>query len=138
MGAATDAAEKAQADRSGKIKAMDVAKNEVWVKSDDPLPKATPKAKPARKPVRTQKEREANPDSGHHEPIVRPTKAEAILAMLKRPEGATSKQIEDATGWQPHSVRGFLGTLRKNGTEVTSTKEPKQPTIYRIAYVDVV
>lgn len=60
------------------------------------------------------------------------TKAAMIQAMLRTPEGATSKQLEMATGWAPHSVRGYLGTLRKAKVRVTSTKLPKQPTVYRI------
>lgn len=59
-------------------------------------------------------------------------KTDLILGMLRRPGGATSKQIEDATGWQPHSVRGLLGTFRKSGMAVQSLKEKGQPTVYRL------
>jgi hypothetical protein len=52
------------------------------------------------------------------------SKTETILDLLKRPGGATSKELMKATGWQPHSVRGFLsGTIgKKMGLAVTSTK----------------
>jgi hypothetical protein len=45
-------------------------------------------------------------------------------AQLKRPSGATSKELMKATGWLPHSVRGFLsGTVgKKMGLTVISTK----------------
>jgi hypothetical protein len=34
--------------------------------------------------------------------------------LLKRPGGATAAELQKATGWQPHSVRGFLsGAIRK-------------------------
>lgn len=60
------------------------------------------------------------------------TKGAMIQAMLSTPGGATSKEMEAATGWQPHSVRGYLGTLRKDGVNVISKKLPNEPTIYRI------
>jgi hypothetical protein len=52
------------------------------------------------------------------------SKTAAILDLLKRPEGATAKELLKATGWQPHSLRGFLsGTVgKKMGLTVTSTK----------------
>jgi len=52
------------------------------------------------------------------------SKAATILERWKRPGGATSKELMKATGWQPHSVRGFLsGTIRKKmGRDVISTK----------------
>lgn len=60
------------------------------------------------------------------------TKTELVMKMISRPQGATSKQIEDATGWAPHSVRGLLGTFRASGVKVLSSKEKGQPTIYRV------
>jgi hypothetical protein len=60
------------------------------------------------------------------------TKGALIQAMLSTPGGATSKELEAATGWQPHSVRGYLGTLRKAGVSVVSKKLKGEPTIYRI------
>ena len=52
------------------------------------------------------------------------SKTAKILDLVKRPGGATSKELQKATGWQPHSVRGFLsGTVgKKMGLAVTSTK----------------
>jgi hypothetical protein len=42
------------------------------------------------------------------------TKTAKILALLRRPNGATLKELCKATGWQAHSVRGFLsGSLKK-------------------------
>ena len=52
------------------------------------------------------------------------SKAAKILELLKRPGGAPSKELQKASGWQPHSVRGFLsGTIgKKMGLTVISTK----------------
>ena len=43
---------------------------------------------------------------------------------MKRPGGVTLKEIMKASGWQAHSVRGFLsGTVgKKMGLAVTSSK----------------
>ena len=35
-------------------------------------------------------------------------KGATIVALLRRKEGATLADLTKATGWQPHSVRGFL------------------------------
>ncbi len=62
------------------------------------------------------------------------TKQAALIAMLRRPEGATIAQIVEATGWQPHTVRGaFAGALKKKlGLTVTSQKVEDGARVYRI------
>jgi Protein of unknown function (DUF3489) len=52
------------------------------------------------------------------------SKTATILELLKRPGGATAKELLKATGWQPHSLRGFIsGTLgKKMGLSVASIK----------------
>jgi hypothetical protein len=51
------------------------------------------------------------------------TKQAQLIAMLRRPAGATIAQIVEATGWQPHTVRGaFAGALKKKLG--TSTNPP--------------
>lgn len=51
------------------------------------------------------------------------SKAAAVISLLKREGGATLEQMMHATGWQKHSVRGFMaGALKKrHGLGVQST-----------------
>ena len=63
----------------------------------------------------------------------RPSKQDAVISMLRRPEGATVDEVASATGWQRHTVRGvFSGTLKKKlGLTLASTKE-ERGRVYRI------
>ena len=77
------------------------------------------------------------------------TKQEAVLALLCRAEGATIAQVIEATGWQPHTVRGFLAGLKRRGIKVEVLERVRQVgpdkqgakgsySIYRIAAADSV
>jgi hypothetical protein len=49
------------------------------------------------------------------------SKAAQVYALLCRPEGATVSEIQNLTGWQRHSIRGFLSaSVRKQGRSVRS------------------
>src|ERR1700738_4865858 len=63
----------------------------------------------------------------------RPSKQDAVIAMLRRAEGATVDEVSSATGWQRHTVRGvFSGTLKKKlGLTLASAKE-ERGRVYRI------
>ena len=67
-------------------------------------------------------------------PRVKPTKANMILTLLRRSRGATLAELSEATGWLPHSVRGFLsGTVKKRmGLGVLSERDAKGVRRYRI------
>ena len=62
------------------------------------------------------------------------SKTEKVLELLKQVGGATLKDLMKATGWQPHSVRGFLsGTVgKKLGRAVTSAKSEDGQRSYSI------
>jgi hypothetical protein len=63
----------------------------------------------------------------------RSSKQAEVIALLRRPEGATVAELVAATGWQPHTVRGlFSGTLKKKlGLTLASEREEGGRT-YRI------
>ena len=72
------------------------------------------------------------------------TKQEQVLAMLRRPEGATVAQIAEATGGAQHTVRGFFAGLKKKGHAVGVMERVRQLgpnkegargsyTVYRVA-----
>ncbi len=51
------------------------------------------------------------------------SKTAKVLDLLRRSGGTSLKELRKTTGWQAHSVRGFLSTLgQKMGLTVTSTK----------------
>ena len=62
------------------------------------------------------------------------SKAAKILDLLKRPEGGTLKELMKATGWQAHSVRGFLsGTVGKRmGLTIASAKSEDGERTYSV------
>jgi hypothetical protein len=87
--------------------------------------KSGKKASPAKKAPKGAKKAKGARDG---------SKAAKILDLLKRAGGATSKELQKASGWQPHSVRGFLsGTVgKKMGLTVISTKGDDGERIYSV------
>ncbi len=60
------------------------------------------------------------------------SKMELVMSMIKRPSGATLTEIMTATGWQAHSVRGFICVQPKRlGFKVESFKREGER-VYRI------
>lgn len=63
------------------------------------------------------------------------TKQACLVRLLRRKRGATLAELVEATGWQPHSVRGAIsGSLKKKlGLAVASEEVAGRGRIYRIA-----
>ena len=63
------------------------------------------------------------------------SKESQVIAMLRRPEGATLAQIGESTGWQAHTIRGFFAAAlkKRHGLDVTSEKAQGGERTYRLA-----
>ena len=88
--------------------------------------KAGKKAKPAKRGGQS-KEAASKPKAD------RTNKKAEVLAMMKRAKGATLPEIMKATGWQPHTVRGFVSILgSKGGEKIESSKNAAGERAYKI------
>lgn len=43
----------------------------------------------------------------------KPTKAQTLVKLISRPNGATIDELMKATGWQPHTVRAVISIEKK-------------------------
>ena len=84
--------------------------------------KPAKQAKPAKKAAKKAKGGE------------RANKKAEVIAMMKRAGGATLGEIMKATGWQKHTVRGFVSILgSKGGEKIESSKSASGERTYKIA-----
>jgi len=65
------------------------------------------------------------------------SKQSRVIAMLQSPAGATVAAMMQATGWQQHSVRGFLaGVVRKRLKLKLGSNKVDGTRVYRVATGD--
>jgi hypothetical protein len=102
--------------------------------SPDAAPEAThvarktfrSKKSPAKAPRRAQTQKGATES--------RTNKKAEVIALMKRAKGATMAEIVETTGWQKHTVRGFVSVLgSKGGEKIESSKNTDGARAYRIA-----
>lgn len=66
-------------------------------------------------------------------PTARPVANSATAKkLLARSRGATIAELQAATGWQPHSARAFLSSLRKSGRNLVKEERKSGETSYRL------
>jgi hypothetical protein len=90
----------------------------------------TPAPAPQAAPVAPEEARSTKPTTARDG-----SKKAQVLDLIKRPEGATLKDIMAVTGWQAHSVRGFIsGSLtKKMGIKIESLKREDGDRAYKVA-----
>ena len=64
----------------------------------------------------------------------RSNKKAEVIALMGRAKGSTLAEIMEATGWQKHTVRGFVSILgSKGGQSIESSKNSAGERSYKIA-----
>ena len=88
-------------------------------------------------PKKAKATKQANPkdDATGANGVRKGSKKAVVLELIRRPDGASLKEIMDATQWLAHSVRGFIsGSLgKKMGINVESFKRADGERAYRTA-----
>jgi predicted transcriptional regulator len=60
-------------------------------------------------------------------------KKDQVIGLIGRKNGATLDEIMTATGWQKHTVRGFISILGKSGAKIASSKSEAGARTYKAA-----
>ena len=98
-------------------------------------PKAKTAAKPSKKATPAKKAAKSPKKPAAAKVTREGSKTETILALMQQTGGVTLNALMEATGWQAHSVRGFISAVvtKKMGLTVDSTKPEGGERTYSIA-----
>jgi hypothetical protein len=97
--------------------------------------------------TKSRSKRANSKTTSNKRPAIRKTKATAtpteaagskqtqLIALLRRPDGASITEATEVLGWQAHSVRGIIsGTIKKKlGLVVTTSKAEGGVRRYHVA-----
>ncbi len=72
------------------------------------------------KTPQTQKPNQKAPETEVEAPKI--TKKALVQNLLESEKGTTIEEIAKQTGWQNHTVRGHLSTMKKNGADIISER----------------
>jgi hypothetical protein len=110
-------------------------------KKGAPKAKKAAKTAPPKKEAKTAPKKDAKQTAKPSKQASKPaesrdgSKKGIVIDLLRRKEGATMAEIAKATGWQNHSIRGFIsGQLtKKMGLTVESSKNEAGERTYKLA-----
>jgi hypothetical protein len=92
-----------------------------------------PDVAPAKGSAKKSPTKAAESAPAKHGADERSNKKAEVITMMKRAKGATLAEIVEATGWQKHTIRGFVSILgSKGGVTVESSKNTAGERSYRI------
>ncbi len=64
------------------------------------------------------------------------TKKQICIDLMSRPNGASIAELAKATGWQMHSVRGFLSRTSRNVATFTLTSDKPAGRVRRYRVIE--
>ncbi len=64
------------------------------------------------------------------------TKKQICIDLMNRPNGASIAELTKATGWQTHSIRGFLSRTNKNVAAFTLTSDKPAGRVRRYRVIE--